>query len=205
MSAYIDIKKKHFPAIIPLENKYIKCNTKLNKFEKDYNNKYRQIFELIENNQHKLLKGKLIELNEFVRLSQEEIDACFKTLKDENVKLMTGNTNNYDNSQLKKIHDNTNDIYHKYQQQLIHLRDMEKKLTKTVNDYNKAEATLQSASNVEIPLSYFYIWFSVCVVLVTYTFINILNINLGIVNKILMIFTILIVLYFITSNLFRLF
>lgn len=205
MSAYIDIKKQHFPAIIPLENKYIECNTKLNKFEKDYNNKYLEIFKLIKENKHDILKTKLAELNEFVRLSQEEIDACFKTLKDKNVSLMTGNTDNYNNSELKKIYDDTNEIYQKYQQQLIHLQDMKKKLGKTIDDYNKAEATLQGASNVDGPLSYFYIWFSICVVLVTYTFINITNINLGMVNKILMVFTILIVLYFITSNLFRFF
>jgi len=205
MSDYIGIKEQHFPAIIPLENKFIECNTKLNKFEKDYNNKYLEIFKLIKENKHDILKTKLSELNEFVRLSQEEIDSCFKTLKDKNVSLMTGNTDNYNNSELKKIYDDTNEIYHKYQKQLIHLQDMKKKLTKTVEDYNKAEATLQGASNVEVPLSYFYIWFSICVVLVTYTFLNILNINLGIINKILMIFTILIVLYFITSNLFRFF
>ena len=205
MSAYIDIKEQHFPAIIPLENKFIECNTKLNKFEKDYNNKYLEIFKLIKENKHDILNKKLSELNEFVRLSQEEIEACFKTLKDKNVSLMTGNTDNYDNSKLKKIYDDTNKTYQKYQKQLIHLQDMKKKLTKTLEDYNKAEATLQGASNVEVPLSYFYIWFSICVVLITYTFINILNINLGVVNKILMIFTILIVLYFITSNLFRFF
>ena len=205
MSAYKGIKEQHFPAIIPLENKFIECNTKLNKFKKDYNNKYLEIFKLIKENKHDILKTKLAELNEFVRLSQEDIDACFKTLKDKNVSLMTGNTDNYNNSELKKIYDDTNEIYHKYQKQLIHLQDMKKKLTKTLEDYNKAEATLQGASNVEVPLSYFYIWFSICVVLVTYTFLNILNINLGIINKILMIFTILIVLYFITSNLFRFF
>jgi hypothetical protein len=205
MASFKDIKEQHYPAIIPLETKYIECQNKLNKFEKDYNNKYLEIFTLIKENKHEILNEKLSELNEFVRVSQESIETCFKHLKDQNVKMMTGNTDDYNNSELKKIYDDTNDIYHKYQGKLVKLREMKTKLLKTIEDYNAAEATLMGASDVDGPLSYFYIWFLICVMLITYTFLNILNINLGIINKILMLVTILVVLYFITSNLFRFF
>lgn len=200
----LDTNDEKNPDLVDLQNSYYNCNQKFN----DFNNKYKTMYnELFANLNKKsidedLIKSSINNFNNFVTESQNEINACYNSLLGKQKELMKtsrGKNSNVD-SIIKNIQNETNEKYKQYQHDIIILNQQQNELKKTISQYNSLETTLNDGLLTQT-YTLFYIWLIILIIVVVCCFINVLNIKLGIINNILLIFTVCVALYFIYSNL----
>lgn len=196
-----DIKN---PNLVDLQNSYYTCNQKLNDFNHNYKTKYNDLFQIL-NQQHiddDLVKSSIQRFSKFVNDSQEDIKNCYNSILGKQKELMksdNGDTS-YMNSVIKNIQAETNDKYKQYQHDVIVLNKHQNELRKTINQYNSLETSLNDGLLTQT-YTLFYIWFIILIIVVMFCFINILNMNLGVLNNIMLIFTVCVAMYFVYSNL----
>lgn len=194
------------PSLVDLQNSYYSCNQKLNDFNKKYKTKYNDLFTILNkrNVDEQLVKSTVEDLNAFVNENQKSINECYKSILGKEKEIM-----NYDDkkmnksdvkSVIKEIQEETNQKYKQYQKDIIVLEKYQKELENTIHNYNSMNTTLNDGLLTQT-YTLFYIWFVILIFIVICCFINVLNMNLGALNNILLIFTVLVALYFIYSNL----
>ncbi len=195
------------PSLVDLQNSYYKCNQKLNDFNQQYKTKYNNLFTILNKKSidEDMVKSSLQDLNSFVNNSQKNIKECYKSILGKENKLMGYDNNNSKKKRnlknvIRKMKRETNKKYKQYQKDIITLKRYQKELENTINNYNSMTSSLNDGLLTQTYI-FFYIWFVICIMIVVCCFINVLKIELGIINNILLIFTVLLALYFIYSNL----
>lgn len=196
--------EKKNPNLVDLQSSYYTCNQKLNDFNQNYKTKYNDLFNILSQHpiDNDLVMVSINRFNKFVNDSQEDIKNCYNSILGKQKELM--NSENADgssmNSIIKNIQDETNEKYKQYQHDIIVLNRHQNELRKTINQYNSLETSLNDGLLTQT-YTLFYIWFIILVIVVLCCFINMLNMNFGVVNNILLIFTVCVAMYFVQSNL----
>ncbi len=194
------------PTLVDLQNSYYSCNQKLNDFNQEYKTKFNELFIILNKKSidEDSLKSTIHDLNSFINESQKTINECYKSILGKQNTIMGYNNrliNKSDmNSVIKEIQQETNQKYKQYQKDIIVLQNYQKELEDTIHNYNSMNSSLNDGLLTQT-YTLFYIWFIILIILVVFCFINILNINFGVLNNLLLIFTVLVALYFIYSNL----
>ena len=132
-------------------------------------------------------------------INHTNIKNCFDTLLKKYKSLMDNN-NNGDTSEIEILQNETNEKYKKYQTDIKTLDNTHEELLKKVTLYNTSVSNLNDGLLTQTYVL-FYIWFIIALLLIGFSIINFLDINFGILNNILIIFTFLVASYFIISNL----
>tara|TARA_A100001015_G_C15035398_1_gene735912 strand:+ start:63 stop:737 length:675 start_codon:yes stop_codon:yes gene_type:complete len=203
----LDVNDDKNPTLVELQNNYYNCNQKLNDFNQQYKTKYNDLFTILNQKSldEDLIKSTINELNSFVNDSQQNINECYKSILGKQKTIMGYNNNKlFNNSDVKsviqEIQEETNQKYNQYQKDILVLQNYQKELEKTIHKYNSMNSSLNDGLLTQT-YTLLYIWFIILIIIVVFCFINILNMNLGAINNVLLIFTVLVALYFVYSNL----
>ena len=190
------------PTLVDLQNLYYTCNQKLNDFEQEYHDRFLDLYKVIRKQDQDLIKTKLNELQSFIKTNEFSINQCYKNIQKKQLAIL-GSTDDenkrFNKSTINTIQIDTNEKYINYQKQLKILKKYQDLLKKNIEEYNTIETNLNDGI-LEQTYALFYIWFIIATILVFFAVINILNVNFGILNNILLLFTVLVSLYFIYSN-----
>ncbi|MBI96533.1 hypothetical protein CL656_05255 [bacterium] len=202
----LDNNNKKNPTLVSIQNDYKKCNQKLNDFKQRYNTKYSELFEIINSNNidNDLLLTTLNNLNSFINENERIINQCYKRILGKE-KELTQNKNSkiedkFTGSVINNLQQETNENYRKYQADIVVLKKSRDELKNTIDRYNSYVTGIEDGLLTQT-YALFYIWFVILIILVTFCFINFLNIEFGMLNNLLLIFTVIVALYFIYTNL----
>ena len=191
------------PTLVDLQNLYYTCNQKLNDFEQEYHDRFLDLYKVIRKQDQDLIKTKLNELQSFIKTNEFSINQCYKNIQKKQLAIL-GSTDDenkrFNKSTINTIQIDTNEKYINYQKQLKILKKYQDLLKKNIEEYNTIETNLNDGILEQTYALNFFIWFIIATILVFFAVINILNVNFGILNNILLLFTVLVSLYFIYSN-----
>ena len=189
------------PTLVELQNLYYTCNQKLNNFEQEYHDRFLDLYKVIKKQDQELIKTKLNELQAFIRTNEFSINQCYKNIQKKQLSIMGSDNENkrFNKSTINIIQTDTNEKYKNYQKELKLLKKYQDLLKKNIEEYNTLETNLNDGI-LQQTYTLFYIWFIIASIFVFFAIINILNVNFGVLNNVLLIFTVLVVLYFIYSN-----
>ena len=156
------------PTLVELQNDHMKCKQKFEDFKTEYKSKYNELFNEInssdmDNNRIKRLNRKL---KRFVSDSEKDIKQCYLAVL-EKQKLLVKNSddNNFLNSHINTIQQDTNLKYKQYQKDVINLKKHQDELKNTIDHYN-AMHTYVNDGLLSQTYIYVYIWLVITVLLV---------------------------------------
>ena len=195
------------PTLVELQNDHMKCKQKFEEFKTEYKSKYNELFNAInssdmDNDRIKRLNRKL---KSFVSDSEKDIKQCYLAVL-EKQKLLVKNSddNNFLNSHINTIQQDTNLKYKQYQKDVINLKKHQDELKNTIDHYN-AMHTYVNDGLLSQTYIYVYIWLVITVLLVFFYFVNALELKLGIINNLLALLTLSVSLYFIYDGIYNYF
>ena len=195
------------PTLVELQNDHMKCKQKFEEFKTEYKSKYNELFNAInspdmDNDRIKRLNRKL---KSFVSDSEQDIKQCYLAVL-EKQKLLVKNSddNNFLNSHINTIQQDTNLKYKQYQKDVINLKKHQDELKNTIDHYN-AMHTYVNDGLLSQTYIYVYIWLVITVLLVFFYFVNALELKLGIINNLLALLTLSVSLYFIYDGIYNYF
>ena len=195
------------PTLVELQNDHMKCKQKLENFKTEYKSKYNELFNAI--NLPELDNDRIKKLNHslknFVFNSEEDIKQCYLALLGKQ-KLLVKNSdnNNFLNSHINTIQQDTNLKYQQYQKDVINLKKHQDELKKTIDHYN-AMHTYVNDGLLSQTYIYVYIWLVITILLVFFYFVNALEIKLGMINNFLALLTLSVSIYFIYDGIYNYF
>ena len=195
------------PTLVELQNDHMKCKQKFEEFKTEYKSKYNELFNAInssdmDNDRIKRLNRKL---KSFVSDSEQDIKQCYLAVL-EKQKLLVKNSddNNFLNSHINTIQQDTNLKYKQYQKDVINLKKHQDELKNTIDHYN-AMHTYVNDGLLSQTYIYVYIWLVITILLVFFYFVNALELKLGIINNLLALLTLSVSLYFIYDGIYNYF
>ena len=96
--------------------------------------------------------------------------------------------NNGDTSEIEMLQNETNEKYKKYQTDIKTLDNTQEELLKKITLYNTSVSNLNDGLLTQTYVL-FYIWFIIALLLIGFSIINCLDLNFGLLNNILIIFS----------------
>ena len=190
--------EKQNPTAIALVKKNQECVKLINESKQSYKDKYNDLFTDLNNGDMMSFNSNLEKMKNDKNNHDRSIKNCYDTLLNMYNSLM--NNNNGDKSEIDILQNETNEKYKKYQLDIKTLDKSQEELLNKITLYNTSVSNLNDGLLTQTYVL-FYIWFIISLLLIGFSIINFLDLNFGVLNNILIIFTFLVASYFIISNL----
>ena len=194
----LNTNKNQNPTAIALVKKNQECRKLIDESKQSYKDIYNDLFNNLNNGDMFSFNSNLNKLKNDKNNNHVNIKNCYTTLLKMYNSLM--NNNNGDTSEIDILQNETNEKYKKYQVDIKTLDKSQEELLNKITLYNTSVSNLNDGLLTQTYVL-FYIWFIIALILIGFSIINFLDINFGLLNNILIIFTFLVASYFIINNL----